>query len=34
MTIHTYAEDQHPHDMTLNVCHSQEHKIQPDSKVT
>ena len=31
MIKHTLSEDQHPHKMTLTVCHSHEHKLQADS---
>ena len=33
MTKHTFADDQLPHDMTLVVYHSHEHKIQAERKV-
>ena len=34
MTKHTFAKDEHPHNMTSIVCHLHKHKLQADSRVT
>ena len=34
VTKHILAEDQHLHEMILNVYHLLEHKVQAESRVT